>query len=124
MKRAPWICIIWVVMFFSALCFGADDLAAVKSRMHQRHPRIEALKSRGVAGENNRGFLDIRGQADGAASELVSEENKDREIVYATLAQQTGASPAQMGKARARQLAQRAKPGEWLQDESGDWKKK
>ena len=115
------------VFFILALGFvaplRAEDLGAVKARMEQRLAQVKTLKSQGAVGENNRGFLDVRGSG-GDAGAVVAAENSDREVVYASLAKQTGTSAEQVGKARARKLAQGANPGEWIQDESGQWKKK
>jgi len=99
----------------------AEDLGAVKARMDQRLSQVDALKGQGAIGENNRGFLEVRS---GDAGAVVAAENKDREVVYAALAKQTGSSAEQVGHARAKQIAQRSRAGEWVQDESGQWKKK
>lgn len=99
----------------------AEDLGAVKARMEQRLAQVDALKTKGSVGENNRGFLEARG---GDAGAVVADENKDREVVYAALAKQTGSSADMVGRARAKQIAQRAHAGEWIQDERGEWKQK
>jgi uncharacterized protein len=114
------------VLFILALGFfaplRAEDLGAVKARMEQRLAQVEALKAKGAVGENNRGYLEARG--DGADASVISSENGDREIVYAALAKQTGTSAEHVGRSRAKQIAQRAHAGEWVQDERGEWKKK
>jgi uncharacterized protein YdbL (DUF1318 family) len=114
------------VFFVLALSFvaflRAEDLGAVKGRMDQRLSQVDALKAQGVVGENNRGLLEVRdGGADAGA--VVAAENKDREAVYTALAQKTGSSAEQVGRARARQIAQNSRPGVWVQDEAGNWKK-
>ena len=105
-----------------AVTGSAEDVNAVRQRLAQRLPQIDEMKSRGVVGENNRGFLEAR--EGGADAALIAAENKDRETAYATLAEQTKTSPDQVGRARARQIAQSSRPGVWLQDVSGEWKKK
>ena len=102
----------------------AQDLGAVKARMEQRLGAVDALKARGVAGENNRGFLEPRGNASGGDQGLISEENADRRTVYAAIAAQTGASPDAVGRQRAQQIASIARPGHWIQDPSGNWRQK
>jgi len=102
----------------------AADLGAVKQRMAQRLPTVDALRDRGAAGENNRGFLEARGALPPVDNKTVADENSDRGSVYAALAQQTGTSADQVGRARAKQIAQGSKPGVWLQRESGEWYKK
>jgi uncharacterized protein YdbL (DUF1318 family) len=124
MKRISFFWLFVVVALLLPIAGRSEDLNAVKSRIHQRHSQVEALKAQGAVGENNRGFLEARGALVAQAASVVSDENKDREVVYAALAQQTSTTPSQVAKARARQLAQRARPGEWIQDEAGDWKQK
>ena len=101
----------------------AQDLGAVKARMAQRLSKLDAFKAQGLLGENNRGFVDLRG-SDTAAGDVMAEENKDRGDVYAALAKQTGTSAEQVGRARARQIAAGSAAGVWLQREDGTWYKK
>ncbi len=101
----------------------AEDLGAVRARMEKRIAQIDALKTPGALGENNRGFLDVRA-ASGDASAVASAENSDRTAVYAALAQKTGASADAVGRARAKQIAANSAAGVWLQRESGEWYKK
>ncbi|HUL53178.1 MAG TPA: YdbL family protein [Opitutaceae bacterium] len=102
----------------------AADLGPVKQRMAQRLPAIDALKDRGVVGENNRGYLEARSALSGEEKGTMEGENSDRSAVYAALAQQTGSSSEQVGRARAKQIAQNSRAGVWLQDENGRWHRK
>lgn len=102
---------------------AAENLDAVKARMKQRLSQVDELKASGAIGENNRGFLEVRGGG-GDAANVVSAENRDREAVYAEIAKRAGSSAEQVGKARARQIAGASKPGVWLQREDGNWYKK
>jgi uncharacterized protein YdbL (DUF1318 family) len=54
----------------------------------------------------------------------VADENRDREAVYALIAKETGASADSVARARARQIAASSKPGVWVQDAGGAWKRK
>lgn len=101
----------------------ADSAADIKQRMTQRLPAIDELKSKQAIGENNRGFVEVREAAPGADA-VVSEENRDREAVYASIAQKTSATPDAVGQARAKQIAANSRSGVWLQDEAGKWYKK
>ena len=83
----------------------AEDLGAVKARIAQRLDAVNGLKDRGVAGENNRGFLEVRGNAQGSDQQVISAENADRQTVYSALAAQTGANPDTVGRKRAEQIA-------------------
>jgi len=101
----------------------AEDLGAIRARMEKRIPQIDALKTQGAIGENNRGFLEVRAAAADADS-VAAAENTDRTAVYAALAAKTGATPDAVGKARARQIAANSAAGVWLQRENGEWYKK
>jgi len=102
---------------------AAEDLNAVRARMEQRMPSIDALKKDGAIGENNRGQLEVRGGG-GNASSVVSAENRDREIVYAEIAKKNNTSAEQVGRARARRIAASSAAGVWLQRENGEWYRK
>jgi hypothetical protein len=116
------------LLLLTAFCAAhlglAQDLAALRDRMEQRLPAITALKNRQVAGETNRGFLEVRGAAQGNDQQVVSEENSDRRQVYAALAAKTGASVDEVGRQRAAQIAVVAKRGHWIQEPNGNWKQK
>lgn len=122
MKKFVFSAVFFVLALGVCVPVRSEDLGAVKARMEQRLAQVEALKLRGSVGETNRGYLEARGS--GADASLISAENTDRAAVYAALAKQTGSSPDQVGRARARQIAQRARAGEWIQDERGEWRKK
>jgi uncharacterized protein YdbL (DUF1318 family) len=114
---------------FCLLVIGSTVLAAaawagdLKSRMSARLPTINALKSNGVVGENNQGYLTmLKKQNDKKA--LVDAENKDRRKAYEMIAKQQGSTAAHVGQRRALQIAQKAKTGTWLQDAKGKWYKK
>ena len=113
-----------VVFAAAATNLFAEDLGVVKQRLAQRLASVDILKDRGAVGENNRGYLEARGALSGEENRTVSAENADRSIVYTALAHQTGSSPDQVGRSRAKQIAQNSKSGVWLQDESGRWYRK
>lgn len=112
-----------LLLLIASPMLQANDLDAVKARMVQRQPALDALRRDGAIGENNRGFTEVR-KASGNASEISSAENKDREIVYADIARMTGSTSEQVGRARARQIANGSAKGVWLQSESGEWYQK
>ena len=103
---------------------AADDLGAVRSRMEKRIGSVNSLKDRGAVGENNRGLLEGRGALGGADQQVVNDENSDRRKVYAALGAQTGASADEVGRKRAAQLADLARPGHWVQTAGGEWRRK
>lgn len=115
-----------IFTLFAALCLltvsaFAESAGDIRRRMEQRLPQIDALKAQEIVGENNRGLLEER---KAGAGSVVSEENRDREAVYALIAKETGASADSVGRARAKQIASGSRSGVWVQDEAGAWKKK
>lgn len=101
----------------------AEDLGAVRARMEQRLSKLDALKTSGAIGENNRGLVEVRG-ADGQAATICSEENRDRETVYADIARRNQTTAEQVGRLRAKKIAESSAPGVWLQKEDGSWYRK
>ena len=117
-----------LLLLVATLSLGTVTLqaqdAALKARIEARLGNVNALKDRGVAGENNQGFLEARGGATGEDQQIIGAENADRRAVYAAIAAQTKASPDQVGQKRAAQIASIARKGHWIQDASGAWKQK
>ncbi len=112
------ICFIIGIMFHIPV-FAQD----IKERMKSRVPVINTLKAKGVVGENNNGFLEFRGPQEKA--DVISAENADRAKVYEAIAAQQNTTPDLVGKRRSLQIrSEVAGPGEWLQDDSGNWYKK
>jgi len=100
-------------------------MKAINSR-RGRIGQIDQLKARGCLGETNRGLLEARpGQGcPGNLGQLIGGENTDRQFIYATLMQQNSipASDApRVHAAFAKANRDRAKPGEWVQQENGQW---
>ncbi len=107
------------LIFFASIAWAQN----IKERMRERRPVISDLKARGVAGENNKGFLEmLKGQTE--KQDVVAAENKDRSKVYAAIAKQQGTTAELVGQRRALKIAEKAKPGEWLQNAEGKWYKK
>ena len=109
-----------------ALLLSAATLACagdIKSRMLERLPEIQALKTDGVVGEDKNGFLQFR-KAAGDKNALISAENADRREIYKAIAAKQGVSAEVVGQRRALQIAERAKKGEWLQSADGNWYQK
>jgi len=103
---------------------GEAGLKQVQREMVERLPKLEALKQAGKVGETNQGFLAPRGELTEKEAKLVEEENADRALVYAVIAERAGQSAAAVGKQRAAQIAKRSEPGLWLQDAKGRWYRK
>jgi uncharacterized protein len=114
---------LFAVLLASTLPALADTKAEILARMESRLAVLGDLKARQVVGENNRGFVELRGSASGAAA-VVDAENRDRGEVYAQIARETGASADAVGRSRAKKIAESSRPGTWLQDERGTWFRK
>jgi hypothetical protein len=91
--------------------------------MLARLPDIVKLKSQGVVGEDNQGYLAVLKDA-GDKQSIVDAENQDRRKIYTAIAKQQGTTPALVGQRRALKIAQNADPGTMVQDAAGNWRKK
>ena len=117
------VCAALFALSATAVPVHAQSAGEIRSKMAQRLPQLDDLKTKGAIGENNRGFVEVRA-AQGNAAQVVAEENRDREAVYALIAKDTGATADAVGRARAKQIATQSKSGVWLQRESGEWYQK
>ncbi|MGD2184889.1 MAG: YdbL family protein [Desulfobacterales bacterium] len=124
-QRKLYMVIIWLLVgcFAAGVSAFSADINAIKASMKKRLPVIEALKAKGILGENNRGYLEFVGSKKESA-DVVAAENKDRKAVYAAIAKQQGTTVEVVGTHRARQIVLKADPGEWLQDANGKWYQK
>jgi uncharacterized protein YdbL (DUF1318 family) len=104
----------------TAVSASADD---IKTRMKNRLPVLKELKAKGIAGEDNKGYVQFVG-AKKEKADVIAAENKDRKTVYAAIAKQQGTTAELVGKRRAIQIAKKANPGEWVQDANGKWLQK
>lgn len=116
------VCLIAALLMSIVLVNLSAANNAVKARMRQRLPIIKDLKLKGLVGENNKGYLEAR-QPGGSHSE-VQAENKDRALVYGAMAKKLGVTSLLVGQRRAAQLRKMARPGEFLQNTSGQWYQK
>ena len=123
MKRKTIIAILPVFILGILITNAYSSSKAIKQRMIDRLPVIKSLKANGIVGENNAGYLEFVGQKKEKA-DVIQAENKDRKLVYGAIAKQQGTTVELVGKHRAIQLANKAQPGEWLQDAAGKWFKK
>ena len=119
--KQPTITKIFAFLIIGFLVLGvtafADD---IKARMKSRLPVIKKLKAQGIVGEDNKGYLQFVGGKKTKA-DVVAAENKDRQTVYGAIAKQQGTTAELVGKRRALQIANKAAPGEWVQDADGKW---
>jgi len=123
MKRITMTAILPVFILGLLITDSYSSAAEIKQRMLARLPVIQALKDKGIVGENNKGYLEFTGQ-NKEKEDVVEAENNDRKQVYGAIAKQQSTTVELVGKHRAAQIAEKAQPGEWLQDANGKWYKK
>ena len=123
MKRTTIIAILPVLILGLLITDLYASAADIKQRMIARLPIIKSLKDQGLVGENNMGYLEFIGKKKEKA-DVVEAENKDRRQVYEAIAKQQSTTVELVGKHRAIQIAEKAMPGEWLQDANGKWYQK
>ena len=123
MKSKTIIALLPVFILGILITYAESSSEAIKQRMIDRLPVIKSLKDRGIIGENNSGYLEFIG-AKKEKADVIEAENRDRKLVYSAIAKQQGTTVEVVGKHRAIQIAQKAQPGEWLQDAAGKWYKK
>ena len=123
MKRITLIAILPVFILGTLITSAYSSSKAIKQRMIERLPVIKSLKDQGIVGENNKGYLEFVGQQKDKA-DVINAENQDRKLVYSAIAKQQGTTVEVVGKHRAIQIGNKARPGEWLQDAAGKWQKK
>lgn len=117
--------VVWILTFtfilfaISSVSFAQD----IKARFKERLPKIIELKSQGIIGENNQGYLEFVGNTR-QMQDLVDAENRDRRSVYEGIARQQGTTVQTVGQRRALQLRDLAKPGDWVQNDAGRWYRK
>ncbi len=90
----------------------------------QRYEQLQQLKSSGAVGENTQGHV---AALKSTAAQIVSDENQDRRTIYNAIVQQNNLAPgslAQVQQAFAEVQREKARPGDFIQDPSGNWKQK
>ena len=114
---------VMLVILSLVVLIGSSWGQDIKERMRDRLADIVELKTSGVVGENNQGYLEYLPGKSGK-KEIVDSENADRRLVYQAIAKQEGIAVEHVGKRRAIQIGEKAKSGEWLQNEKGQWDQK
>jgi len=112
-----------VIAILAAGAMAASTKEELQKRFAQRYPEIEALKSKGVIGETFGGYLEAVKSADGA-EKLMSEENADRRELYQIIAKKEGVSAQLVAERNARRNFDKAKSGEYLKGQDGEWHRK
>lgn len=97
----------------------------VKSALENRRERfnqLKDLKSKGIVGENNRGYVEVLSN-DSSSAGLVEQENSDRRLIYKTIESQNNLSGAlgTIEKVFAQVQRDKASSGDKIQTEDGQW---
>ena len=102
--------------------FPVDVQAAIDARKARRSELVGWLE-KGVVGENADGFVEVRNAAAGDDSvvALVSDENKDRRLIYAHVAKKNGTEASQTGRVFAKRIQSDAPAGSPVQSSDGIW---
>ena len=91
-----------------------------------RFSQLEELKNQGVAGESRDGLVtNLTGSAE--ADPIVNAENRDRESIYSAIVQQNNLPEAEIHTVKrvfAETQRAKAKSGQPIQLEGGQWAKK
>jgi len=108
-------------------------IRALKESIKARSDAIKPFMDRGNIGIAQDGRLAIR-TADGLnlkeraeTNQLVDAENRDREALYAEIAKANNISKDSIPKIKAifaKSWIEQARPGWWIQDNQGGWKRK
>jgi uncharacterized protein YdbL (DUF1318 family) len=112
-----------LLLLLCVLISASTAFAGVKERMKERLPAIADLKSKGIIGENNSGYLGYV-TSNRVNEALIAAENKDRKSIYAYFAKQQNTTLEKVELIQAKRKAERAKPGEFIQTPDGKWVKK
>ena len=109
---------------------------AIRQIVESRGKRVKAInahKSTGVLGENQKALLEIRDLASlglrdrATVQKLVKEENADRERMFKEIAAATGTDLSQLPQIQAtyaETLRSKARTGDWIQEPDGTWTQK
>lgn len=98
------------------------EVSAALEARRARFDNLADLKFKGMVGEDNRGYVKALVSAPEVEA-VVAAENKDRTIVYTTIAGQNNLAGeiATIEKVFAEVQRDKAKPGEKIQADSGQW---
>jgi uncharacterized protein YdbL (DUF1318 family) len=108
-------------------------IRALKDSIRARSDAIKPFMDKGNVGLNRDGLLVVRTteglnlKERAEIQQLVEAENRDREALYAEIAKANNFPReriADIKKIFAKSWSDQARPGWWIQDEQGNWRKK
>jgi len=110
-----------LIFFLLSSSYGLAD--GIKDRMIKRLPAIADLKTKGIIGETNRGYLGFV-SGNKVMEDVIAAENADRKAVYEIFAKQQNTSLEVVETVQGTRKADKANPGEFYQNREGQWVKK
>ena len=118
---APSIQSAWAAEQYTIKEMTPEVMSALENRRN-RYEELEKLKQQGKVGENNRGYTEAFSD-EGNVKSLVEAENRDRKIIYQTIADQNNlkGALATIEKVFAQTQRDNAEPGSKIQSEDGRW---
>ncbi len=129
LKRTILLLVMLVVVIGSAWAQGKYSIKEMTPEVQQaldarkeRFSELRALKASGAVGESNQGYV-IALQESVAVAALVENENRNRKVLYQTIAEQNGlqGNLSTIEAAFAQVQREKAAPGDKLQNEDGSW---
>ena len=111
--------------YAASLNTSSETITKLASKMRDRNAVIQPLKTTGVVGEDNRGYLSLRAgekklnaEARNEAQRVIAAENKDRKELYTEvvrLNKDQDISVSDVERIYANERLKRGKSGEWVQ---------
>ena len=133
-KSFSWVVILMFLALVSMSCrehgYRLQKTPAVQKILNSRKSRVhelQALKAKGLIGENNKGFIEILKPIQPKEKSLVEAENHDRKFIYDTVVTQNYLGTKGLEKVEedfAKTHRARAKKMDLIQTASGAWVQK
>ena len=132
-KINAWFLLLLMILGPAAVSFAGSydiknmtpEVQQALTNRQQRYDELQRLKAAEEIGENNQGYTEVL--KPGSASAIAAAENADRRVIYKTIVQQNGFGPGgleQVQKAFAEVQHEKARPGDFVQSSSGEWRRK
>lgn len=98
-----------------------QDLEKERKAPPKHVETVKDLFARGAVGMDNHGYFVVRGDLADAERDLVDDVNAQRRIRMKEIAEETGATRADVEKKRVEKMRERLAAGSWMQDDAGAW---
>lgn len=99
------------------------EVTVALENRRSRYEQLQDLKKQGLIGENNKGYISVLKHNVDIVG-VIEAENQDRKVIYEAIAVQNQLGSGAIGvieKAFANVQREKARPGEKVQLENGDW---